>query len=762
MNRLSFGTKTACAIFQATLEKVLQGCRGTVSYLVDVMVSGRTVEEHLENLNAVLTRLKEAGFVLNMQKCEFFKQEVGYLCHVIDQDGLHKDPEKVQAIMDVKPPKDVKEVRAFVGLANYYAKFCPSLAQYMKPLYELLRDDVKFSWTENRQRAFAAIKKLLSEDTVLVHYNSDMPIKLYCDASNEGIGDVIVHEFPGKSERPISFASRVFKKHDAGYSVIDKEALAIYYGINKFNTFLQGRHFKLMTDHKPLTSLFSPKGVPETAAGRWQRWAVFLSNCDYEIQHVKGVRNVPADFLSRHPIGNDGSEEDEDEAVSFLNFVEVETRSLVERKQIIVESRRDKLLSRVAEYVKSGWPQMIQEEDLKVFHRKRDELSVEEGVLLWGYRIVVPTKLRKFLLDELHSVHLGIVKMKSLARSYFWWPSLDKEIEDMGKKCEMCMQQRPERSDPISPWRLTSAPCDRVHVDHFSFRGAEFLVMVDRHSKWIEVFPVRTLTSKETVEKISEFIGRFGSIGTLVSDNGTAFSSEEFQDFCSSRGIKHLRTAPYSPCSNGAAENAVKTAKNALKKLSSDPAFQRKSVSLQLSAYLEMYRATKHATTGESPFKLMFGREMRIRFDKLKVNHEKRQREKIEEHHLKQKRTVFKIGETVYARDYRNPKKPLWVRAKIVKKIGAVLYECVSDDLGFIKRRSHQLLKYPFDDYDDEARQPTGAGAQPNDASSEESEYGSLGKSDTEERARQQPPPAGSYVTRFNRVVLPPRRLGEE
>nr|XP_029719404.1 uncharacterized protein K02A2.6-like [Aedes albopictus] len=142
--------------------------------------------------------------------------------------------------------------------------------------------------------------------------------------------------------------------------------------------------------------------------------------------------------------------------------------------------------------------------------------------------------------------------------------------------------------------------------------------MVDSHSKWIEVLPVRTLTSKETVEKISEFIGRFGSIGTLVSDNGTAFSSEEFQDFCSSRGIKHLRTAPYSPCSNGAAENAVKTAKNALKKLSSDPAFQRKSVSLQLSAYLEMYRATKHATTDESPFKLMFGREMRIRFYKLK------------------------------------------------------------------------------------------------------------------------------------------------
>nr|XP_029715100.1 uncharacterized protein K02A2.6-like [Aedes albopictus] len=309
---------------------------------------------------------------------------------------------------------------------------------------------------------------------------------------------------------------------------------------------------------------------------------------------------------------------------------------------------------------------MIQEEDLKVFHRKRDELSIEVGVLLLG-------------LPDCSSNQAEEV----FARRAPFSPPGNREDEEFGQVIF-----------------LVAIPGQRN-------RG---------HG--------------------------FGSIGTLVSDNGTAFSSEEFQDFCSSRGIKHLRTAPYSPCSNGAAENAVKTAKNAMKKLSSDPAFQRKSVSLHLSAYLEMYRATKHATTGESPFKLMFGREMRIRFDKLKVNHEKRQREKIEEHHLKQKRTVFQIGETVYARDYRNPKKPLWVRAKIVKKIGAVLYECVSDDLGIIKGRSHQLLKYPIDDYGDEARQPTSA--------------------DTEERARQQPPPAGSYVTRYNRVVLPQRRLGEE
>lgn len=223
-----------------------------------------------------------------------------------------------------------------------------------------------------------------------------------------------------------------------------------------------------------------------------------------------------------------------------------------------------------------------------------------------------------------------------------------------------------------------------------------------------------------------------------------------------------MRTAPYSPCSNGAAENAVKTVKNALKKLSSDPAFQRKSVALQLSSYLEMYRATKHATTGESPFKLMFGREMRIRFDKLKADPERRQREAIEEYNVKKKNVNFEVGETVYARDYRNPKKPLWMRARVIKKLGAVLYECLVAELGVIKRRSHQLLKYPFDDYEEDTKRTNNNDVQlPNEQSDDEMDYVSISESDAEEQTVQ-PRPAGSYVTRYNRVVTQPRRFGGE
>ncbi|XP_055543666.1 uncharacterized protein K02A2.6-like [Wyeomyia smithii] len=317
--------------------------------------------------------------------------------------------------------------------------------------------------------------------------------------------------------------------------------------------------------------------------------------------------------------------------------------------------------------------------------------------------------------------------MKCLARSYFWWPSLDKEIEDIGKKCDLCIQNRPERSDPISPWRLTSAPCDRVHVDHFSFRGAEYFVLVDSYSKWIETYAVRSLTSEETIEKIAEF------------------------------------TTPYSPCSNGAAENAVKTVKNALKKLSSDSAFKRKSVTWQLNSFLEMYRATHHATTGESPYKLMFSREMRIRFDKLKANSERRHRETIEDLNAKKKNFNFELGETVYARAYRDPKKPLWVRAKITKKIGAVLYECVSDELGIIKRRSHQLLKYTFDDYENDASNSSKADAQLNDNTGIETNDESVdGPIEKEEESVVRPGTSNLYVTRYNRVVLPPSRFGGE
>ncbi|XP_062535161.1 uncharacterized protein K02A2.6-like [Armigeres subalbatus] len=212
------------------------------------------------------------------------------------------------------------------------------------------------------------------------------------------------------------------------------EALAVYYAVRRLSSYLLGKSFTILTDHQPLVSLFGRKGIPDMVFGKLQHWAVFLANYGYEIKYIKGVSNKVADFLSRSPVQCCDDEVEDDEEVMFLQYIESETRSLVERKQLIIESRRDPVVSRVVHYVKTGWPAKVDDPELKKYFVRKDELVVEEGVLMWGYRIIAPMKLRSFLLQELHSTHLGIVKMKSLARNYFWWPSIDKEIEAMGKR----------------------------------------------------------------------------------------------------------------------------------------------------------------------------------------------------------------------------------------------------------------------------------------------------------------------------------------
>ncbi|XP_062713439.1 uncharacterized protein LOC134290338 [Aedes albopictus] len=259
----------------------------------------------------------------------------------------------------------------------------------------------------------------------------DLPAVLITDASGKGIGAVLLQVFPDGSQRPVTFISRVLKSHEQEYSPLDMEALAVYYAVRRLSGYLLGRSFTILTDHQPLVSLFGRKGIPDMVFGKLQRWAVFLANYEYEIKYIKGVNNKVADFLSRSPVQCNHEDVGDDEEVLFLQYIESETRSLVERKQLIVESRRDPVISRIVNFVKTGWPNNVEDPDLKKFSVRKDELVVEEGVLMWGYRIVAPTKLRPFLLQELHSTHLGIVKMKSLARNYFWWPNIDKDIEDM-------------------------------------------------------------------------------------------------------------------------------------------------------------------------------------------------------------------------------------------------------------------------------------------------------------------------------------------
>ena len=267
--RLPFGFTSAPAIFQRTMDNLLQGIPHTCVYLDDILITGTTQEEHLHNLDQVLNRLQTAGLRLKNKKCSFMLPSVECLGHVIDLVGLHPTQAKVKAIQEAPTPKNVAELHSFLGLINYYGKFLPNLSATLAPLYKLLKQNTRWCWEQPQIAAFQEAKDALQSSTLLVHYDSTKPITLACDASRYGIGAVLSHKYEDGSEKPIGFASRTLSPAEKHYSQLDKEALAIIFGIKKFHDYLQGHHFTIYSNHQPLQYLFgASKPIPPMASGR--------------------------------------------------------------------------------------------------------------------------------------------------------------------------------------------------------------------------------------------------------------------------------------------------------------------------------------------------------------------------------------------------------------------------------------------------------------------------------------------------------------
>ena len=305
--------------------------------------------------------------------------------------------------------------------------------------------------------------QLVSAD-VLTHYNPDLPICMATDASAYGIGAVISHVLPDGSEKPISFALRTLTLTEKNYAQLEKKALSFVFGVKKFHQYLYGRKFTLITDHKPLTAIFgSKKGIPTLAAARLQRWALLLSTYDYEIQFKPTESHSNADRLSRLPLpvldSHNGGE-----VASLFNVSQVQSLP-VTFQQVQQTTKRDLVLSKLLRYVREGWPTQIPEE-LKAYHNRQYEITIEHECLLWGIRVIIPTSLRQKLLEALHEGHADVVRMKAIARSYMWWSGLDKDVENQAKFCLTCQEQKSNPpAAPLHTWQWPITPWKRIHVD---------------------------------------------------------------------------------------------------------------------------------------------------------------------------------------------------------------------------------------------------------------------------------------------------------
>ena len=293
---------------------------------------------------------------------------------------------------------------------------------------------------------------MLTTAGFLCHFRQELEQRLAADASSYSLGCVLSHVFPDGSERPIAYASRSLTLAERKYSQIEREALAIVFGVSKFRMYLWGRHFQLFTDHQPLLMLFgNKKPIPEVASSRVQRWALALSAYNFSIHYKSGKKHANADMLSRLPCSEQLTAESE-YIVCFMDELPISA------KTVRYETKKDSVLIKIMYYVINGWPHKVTD-NLEPYYRCRDELSIEQECLIRGSRVVIPTNLQRQILNQLHIDHIGIVKTKGLARSYVWWPGLDKNIEEMIKTCHVCqINQNLPAEAPLFPWPLAKSP----------------------------------------------------------------------------------------------------------------------------------------------------------------------------------------------------------------------------------------------------------------------------------------------------------------
>ena len=599
--RLPFGITSAPEIFMRKMMEVLDGVEGVFTYMDDVLIYGKTPKEHDDRLATVLDVLKRAGLKLNPEKCAYRQKELKFLGHRFNKDGISADPGKVEAITKMPPPSSVTQLRQVLGMVHYLGSYLPDLHVVTRPLNDLLKGDVEWIWGSAQEEAFGKMKSLISSTPVLAYYDVNKPTTVNADASSYGLGGVLLQDHEG-TLKPVAYCSRTLSGAEQRYAQIEKECLASVWACEKFDRFLCGLDtFTLETDHKPLVPLINAKDLDNVPL-RCQRLLMRLMRYKPLAKYVQGKDMYVSDALSRSPMSTKAfSSTAEEVDLHVQSVVAGFPASPQKRDDLRAATQGDSILQAAIVYTLTGWPKYEKDvpDSLRQLYAHRAMLSVTDGLLVFGNRIVIPVAKRPEILSRIHDGHQGITKSLERARLGVWWPGLTADVKRITSACEHCQTARPtQRKEPLLPTPLPQGPWQRVGIDLCQFKGKDFLVMADYYSRWIEVLRLYTTTAKAVINRMKDVFAQFGAPKEVVSDNGPQFISEEFRDLAARFRFNHVTSSPYLPNANGEAERAVQTAKRILS---------------QRDHWLGLmiYRDTPIAATGHSPSQLMLGRHIR-------------------------------------------------------------------------------------------------------------------------------------------------------
>ena len=540
-NIMPFGLSNAPAVFQELMSVVLQGCNDfSTAYLDDIMIFSPTLEEHLEHICVIFDRLRQHNLKLKLKKCSFLKSETHYLGFVISEEGIKPDQKKVEAIRSLPVPTCVREVRSFIGMCSYYRRFIPNFSQIAEPIIALTRKYAHFKWSDTHQKAFDYLKDSLTAVPLLVYPDSNKPYVLYTDASDTCIGACLTQECDG-DEKPLYYLSHKLSRSQCKWSVVEKEAFAIHFGLQKLDYYLHNAQFVIRTDHKPLKFLLeSPMQNKKI-----QLWALSMSGYNCSIEYIAGPTNTCADLLSRHPdnvqkasdIQN--SEEVEDQTVLDVNdnlyevnvidsnqfdpktfaSCDLPTNDSFEKCDCSdfskvgfdtkIEQTRDDDISEIRTMLLNG----KESKDIQKHYLLVDDLvyylsNVNDDPCL---RLFIPKHLRIFVVKQYHDQngHMGVQKTFDSIRQKYYWPNLFKEINKYVNECTICQTRslqkirQPLQETDIPPYPMAKLSLDLSGPYPTTMSGNKYIIaFVDWYSGWPEAFAVPDKTGETVADLI--------------------------------------------------------------------------------------------------------------------------------------------------------------------------------------------------------------------------------------------------------------------
>lgn len=614
--RAPFGISSISEHYNRRMDEAFVGLAGYRRIVDDVVIFDSDKEQHEQHVRQFLKRCAERDISLNVEKWSYARSEVDFAGFALSADGYRISGTTTEAISKFPTPASRTDLRSFVGLANQLSSSTSVIAPLLTPLRPLLSTKNDFLWTSEMDEAFTLARQSLASAPTLSFFDLSRDTRLCTDASRQGLGFVLQQKLED-SWVLVQAGSRFLSDAESRYAVIELELLAVTWAIIKCHLFLAGLpHFVIVTDHHPLIPILNSHRLDEIENPRLQRLRTRIMAYNFTAEWIKGSLNSAPDALSRYPVSDPQPQEllaerdldnEQGASIAEIRAMSNDSQESVRLQDLRRHAQEDSAYQQLLLYIHEGFPDHRSQlpDNCKGFWGVRSMLSVDDGLIVYGCRLLIPLQLRRQILTQLHESHQGSVRTKQRARQIAYWPGMENEIDNIIFSCKLCQDHLPSQPpEPIIQKTKPERPFQEIAIDFCSYAGRDFLISVDCHTDWPDIVYMGTnTTTPRLLTVLKQAFCRSGAPDVLWSDQGPQFTSHLFNAFSAEWGFRHITSTPTYPQSNGKAEATVKSMKKIIEAVWTGSYLDES----KLARALLQYRNTPSRKDGLSPAQKLFG-----------------------------------------------------------------------------------------------------------------------------------------------------------